>query len=260
MRRTAIRQYEMFVRVRDFGEAHHDLFPESSGAAEALAAIAKAVAQVSEHAVTMQSTIRGGTAAKKTAREALEDRLAAIGRTARVIADKTPGFDEPFRRPHRRQLDQTLLTSGRVAVRGAEQCASQFVARGMPPTFVGELRELVDRFEEAIRGRESVKARRAGSNAAVAGALASGFAALRTLDVILDNQRDVDPMTLAVWRRARRVDYHRRAKTATDAPLSVRVVSASALPEPRALPMPNDSMTELSSRRGLRGFDERRLR
>ena len=50
------RRYEMLVRVRDFGEAHRDLFAKSTPGGEAFAAVADAVRQLSDHAVVRLST------------------------------------------------------------------------------------------------------------------------------------------------------------------------------------------------------------
>ena len=55
------------------------------------------------------------------------------------------------------------------------------------------------------RDCETAKSHRAASKAAAAAALSSGFAGVRTLDVVMANQRHLDPMTVAMWRRALRV-------------------------------------------------------
>ncbi len=52
MTSSDIRRYEMFVRVRDFGEAHAALFPKASLAQEQFAAVAAAATALSGHAVT----------------------------------------------------------------------------------------------------------------------------------------------------------------------------------------------------------------
>ena len=89
------RRYEMLVRVRDFGDAHSDLFPETSLARRTFAAVAEAVQQLNAHAVAKMSSGRS-TPTKALARAMLLDRLAAISLTARAIAETTPGLEEKF--------------------------------------------------------------------------------------------------------------------------------------------------------------------
>ena len=82
------RRYEMLVRVRDFGDAHADLFQESSLAQQTFAAVAEAVEQLNAHTVSKLSAAPGMTP-KVMARADLQDRLEAISQTARVIAEQT---------------------------------------------------------------------------------------------------------------------------------------------------------------------------
>ena len=81
-----IRRYQMLARVRDFGDAHHDLFPPASLAGQAFAAVRSAVTDLAEHAATEESgrgSTREGTTSKAVAREALRDDIDASARPAR---------------------------------------------------------------------------------------------------------------------------------------------------------------------------------
>ena len=46
MTKRQTRQYAMLVRIRDFGQAHKDPFPEGSEGDNAFAAVTAAVAQI----------------------------------------------------------------------------------------------------------------------------------------------------------------------------------------------------------------------
>ena len=135
MTRMEMRRYAMLARVRDFGQAHRDLFPESSVGGQAFATVAAAVAELSEHAVAKMSSAREGIRAMKDARHWLVDRLEAIARTARAIAADRPGFDDSFRLP-RQYSNAALATIARVFIQDAEATKDQFVAHGLPDTFV----------------------------------------------------------------------------------------------------------------------------
>jgi hypothetical protein len=233
MRIIDIRRYEMLARVRDFGNAHGDLFRESSLAAKHFATVAAAVKELSGHAAMRMSAAREGKSNKATAREALIGSLETIGRTARTIAEDTPGLEDKFHLPDQR-TDQALLTAGRVFANDAEPFRSTFVAHAMPKAFVDDLHALVDRFEQAIHDREAGKDDHATARANIEAAMSSGTAAVYKLDAIIANQLHGDPGSMAAWRRDRRVSYPRSKKAvagtaptaAVPAPASVAPVAA----------------------------------
>ncbi len=217
MNTNEVRRYEMLQRVQKFGETHRELFPASETGGEAMAAVAAAVRQLSEQAVSKVTTAQGGKRAKALARRALTLRLEAVRRSARAIAEDDPGFDDPFQMPRSRSA-QALLIAGRAFVREAEARKERFLAYRSPETFVTSLSVLVDALEQAIHSREAGRDGVASARAGIQAALASGFAAIRKLDVIVVNQLQDDPMTLAVWERDRRVDYSRRVRKAASPP------------------------------------------
>ena len=227
MRNIETRQYEMLVRVRDFGDAHGELFPESSLAGDMFETVGTAVKQLSEQAVSKMSSKRGGLRTRTRARDVLLDRLQALSRTAGAIGANTAGLEDKFELPDA-PSDQALLTAARLFGRDAEAFKSQFIAHGMPQTFIAGLAQLVERFEEAIRGREAERDEHTAARASIEMALASGLAAVKTLDVLVANRLLDDAVTMAVWKRDRRVVYPWRTKgaAATQAP-------APAAPSPQ---------------------------
>ena len=227
MKSLETRQYEMLVRVRDFGEANSHLFPASSVAGEAFAAVAAAVTQLSEHAVSRMSTLRGGAAAAATARGALRDRLEAVVRTARVLREETPGLEDKFELPDQ-PADQELVTAGRLFARDAEPLKARFIAHALPETFLADLTQGVEQFEQAIRGRDAERDGNIAAKASIDAALEAGLAAVRKLDGIVANHLHDDRVTMAVWNRDRRVGYRNRPKAAAPAaPVASAVVPPS---------------------------------
>jgi RecA/RadA recombinase len=228
MKTRETRRYEMLVRVSDFGKAHGDLFGESSPAAKHFATVAAAVKELSGHAAVKMSAAREGRSNKATAREALLESLVTIGRTARAIADETPGLEDKFYLPDP-QTDQALITAGHVFANDAEQYRSTFVAHALPKAFVDDLHELVDRFEQAIHDREAGKDDHATARANIEAALSSGTAAVNKLDAIIANQLRDDPGTMAAWRRDRRIGYprYKKAVAGADPPASATAQAAA---------------------------------
>jgi hypothetical protein len=233
MRTMETRRYEMLVKVSEFGETHRDRFPKSSVGGQAFAAVAAAVEQLSEHAMSKMHAIEEGKRSKAIAREALVERLDVIVRTARAIAKGSPGFDEPFRLPKRRQRsDQALLTAGRLFVKDAEAAKAPFIAHRIPKTFVADLHTLVETFAQAIRKREQGKDGHTAAQAGIGAALSSGLAAAGTLDVIVANEFGGEPMALAVWHRDRQIDRSRRPRSVAAAPPPAPIAAGTTPPGP----------------------------
>jgi hypothetical protein len=212
------RQYDMLVRVRDFGDRYGHLFPTSSVARQNFETVAAALTELDAQDLThMAASVSARAHRKEIAREALLTRLQAISQTARVLAEDAPGLDLQFPMPTS-VSDQTLLTTGRKFVRDAELLSSPFLAHGMPASFVADLNALVDGFERAVRdrgvGREARRAARVSTRAA----LASGRAAVRSLDAFVTNHLRDDEVTRTVWEQAHRVVYPDRAKRTEAAP------------------------------------------
>ena len=206
MRTIDTRKYEMLVRVRHFGDAHSDRFPASSLAREQFAIVGAAAQELSTHAVSKLRAKREGVSPKVMAHDALLDRVETIGRTARAIARRTPGLEDKFEVPDP-PSDQALLTAARAFAHDAEAFKAQFLAHSLPDTFIADLNELIDKFEQTIRDREAGKDGHTAAGARIKGALTSGMGAVAALDVIVANQLHDDPVTMAVWRRDRKVIY-----------------------------------------------------
>jgi hypothetical protein len=222
------RRYEMLVRVRDFGDAHADLFPESSLARQTFSAVAKAVQQLNADTVSKLSSVQG-TTTKAKARAALIDRLEAISQTGRVIAEQTPGLEEKFVLPAD-PSDQALLMTARVFARDAEPFEDRFIEHVMPTTFLADLEEAIGRLERAIHDREAGKSERIAARAKIEAALTSGFAAVRALDAMVGNRLRDDPATLAMWKRDRRVSYPNRPHTNVEASAQASAATPAAAP------------------------------
>src|SRR5437762_8354135 len=88
MKTPDIHRYRMLVRVREFGAAHRHQFPAAGPAAQLLAAVSKAVDELSTYVddqAAGQDASREGATSKAAARDALTQALDAITRTARAL-------------------------------------------------------------------------------------------------------------------------------------------------------------------------------
>lgn len=203
-------RWEMFVRVRDFGMAHHALFPESSIGGQAFAAVARAAAEVEKQTTDKVLAAAEGRREKAAARRALRDHMKTIAHTARGVARTLPGAGLTFAMPKRRS-DASLLERARAFIREGEARHDRFVQHGLAPTFVTDLHSLVDTFERAAEVRRQGRRALAGAQAALTSALTAGTDAVRSLDVVVINTFRGDPGALAAWRVARRLQGVSRA-------------------------------------------------
>jgi hypothetical protein len=208
------RQYEMLVRVRDFGTAHGQLFPAATVAGETFAAVDAAIKELdAQELAHLAASVSARAQRKDTARQALLDRLQAIVQTARVLRHDDASLIQQFEVPAPAS-DQTLVNTGRKFARDAAALGPQFIAHGMPAAFIAELNALVDGFETALRDRGLGREARRAAGLRTKAALASGMDAVRRLDAIVTNHLTDDAVATALWERERRVAYPKRTDPA----------------------------------------------
>jgi hypothetical protein len=221
----------MLVRIQAFGATHKDKFPDGSIGGKAFAAVDAAVAQLSHHALDKMATRREEIRLKAAARRKLAEQLEKIARTARVIAQDKPGFDDPFR-VTRLRSDQALVTAGRMFAREAERVKPVFVAHNLRESVLTELPGLVETLDQAIRSRDTGRIDQTAAQAGIDAAIASGLAAARKLDIIVPNAFEDDPIILRVWDTQRHLGRTRRPRTAATAPLPTVPDQPESLPAP----------------------------
>lgn len=213
------KRYEMLKRTRDFGIVQAAAFPEGSFGKELLATISQVVTELDSHS-TNQSSGKGAaqsiTATKSAVREDLREQVAAINRTARVLAFETPGLDNKFRLP-RGTNDQALLNAARAFAADAAPLKAAFLKHEMPTDFIERLNQLITDFEKASTEKATAVGSHVTAKIAMDETVARGLQAVRQLDVIIRNKFNGDPAMLANWMRASHVAY-RKVNNATEPP------------------------------------------
>jgi hypothetical protein len=204
MTRTIRVRYETLLRVRDFGTAHRALFPESSPAGQAFAAVAQAAAEIDQHATAKILVVKEGREATAATRRVILKRMAAVARTARGLRKTEARSGQKLLMPGRTS-DVALIATANAFLQEAEPNAEQLRLLGLPATCLTELREALTAFTEALGERRAGRRRTAGATTGIDAALTRGFEALRTLDIIVPNTVENDPVISAQWERDRRV-------------------------------------------------------
>jgi len=217
MTNREIRQYQMLVRVREFGAAHQHLFPARSVAGKLFAAVGAAAEALQRHdskELVGRSSEQDGVAEKAEAREALRRQVRAIVQTA--AASEVPGLRGKFRAAPDRN-DERLLSQARTFLAEAKPLQETFVAHALPPDFLSRLRAGIEAFERAVSGRKSGRAQRLGARSRFEAAMEEGLRAVRRLSAIVPNKLE-DPGEVTLWSAARHLEEGRVRSTTAATP------------------------------------------
>ena len=245
MTKRQTRKYEMLGRVQTFGKNHSAQFAEGSEVAKAFAAVNDAVAQVNAFGLTKLTARRESMKARFAARQALAAWIAAIARSARVMAKAVPGADAKFPLPTRR-TDVAILQSGRLFLQEATPLKDTFISCGLPGTFVEDLQQAVTGFEQQMAGRNAGKVGAAVSQHAIRAALKKGLDTVLSLDALVRNVLGGDSNAMKEWKRARHVEFFGRTAGggAPSEPDASVPTSPDAQPIPPVEPAPQPSATQ----------------
>jgi hypothetical protein len=227
MLKTQRARFEMLLRVKDFGIANGELFPETSIGGQAFAEVAHTVAHI--EALAQTKPVAAGTS-KKVAREAVKAAMRKIARTGRGI-ERAPGTANPLRMPVR-ESDTTVLNAARAFIRNAEAVKDELVQLGLSPTCITDLRTAVDAFESAVSGRRAERSDVAKAHGSLKTVFAQASKALRKLDIVVPNVTNGDAGLLAAWNRSREVVRAGRRKPKAPTPVSADP-AATPVKDPR---------------------------
>ena len=210
-------RYEMFVRVRDFGEANRELFPESSSGSQSFVRVAAAVTAIEGH-------LRDRIVVRAEARKLQATMRAEVLRYMRTIAAtgrraaRREMVGHPFRLPKRRTA-KVLVATGRAFIEEARRREAEFVRLGLAPTFITDFQTVLDDLDRAVDVRNNSLHLRRRAQAGIEAALAAGLDDIRELDVIVPNVLRDDQVRVAQWQRARHIDGQRSSAPPADPPV-----------------------------------------
>lgn len=203
-------RYEMFLKVNTFGQANPDLFPESSAAADALAAVKKAIARIASLATGKLAARAESRKETTRARADVREQMKAMSRTVRSLALDNDSLASRFRMP-KSHSDVSLSTTARWFLLESDIMATDLQRLGLSPTFSADLRAKVDALDKLVDDRRRGRAAAAGAQAAISAAVEEGFRAVRVLDSAVVNVLEHDEARLAAWRSARHLERTRSA-------------------------------------------------
>ena len=212
MRIKQRRQYEMLLRVRDFGQTHGHVFRATGMAPELFRSINTAVDELAATAVAKASAAVSSRAdEKRRARQHLAALLVKVSQLARVLRARgqtVPCFMLPASR-----CDHELLTVARHFARTAAAFDADFSGHGMGPTTIAAA---ANAFARAMSERRAGRAGHTAALVRIKELLASALLDVRRLDLIISTELADDAVVTAVWKQARHVGAVRPPLRAVD--------------------------------------------
>ena len=215
------RSREMFLRLKNFGASHTDI-PVTTVWPQLITDLNSVIADLDGH-VSSEEVGRGaalaGTTTRAAAREALREDLEAIVRTARVIGEDKPGFDDKFRMP-RGDNDQSMLdlALGIAAIVADAAMKAEFISHAMPSDFVENLNAAIAELQKAITEQSGSIAGRKSAGVSIDETVGRGTMIARKLDVVVKNFYRNNAAVLSEWETARHVERAPRRKAKAEPP------------------------------------------
>lgn len=208
-------QYQMFLRVRDFGATHSGRFPESSTGGQLFATVARATAQIEAQS---SARFKAGSEGRhgKVARLAMWEWMRDIARTSRGVSRQDASRRTALRVPLKAN-DEVLLAAARVFLEQGTLVSDTFVQLGLDANWHDAFKATIDTFEASLKDRRSGRYGVSAAHASIKASLAEGFDALHTLDVVVANSLKGDPALMPAWLRGRRVVDTRGNDVTTEA-------------------------------------------
>ena len=163
------RQWEMFGRVREFGAARAADFAAGTLGQELFSALAQLMSNLEAHATSQTSQrneAKKSTASKAAARTTLLASLAALQRTARVLALSQPGLEKSFQVPLR-MTDTKLLTTARAMAAQAAPLNAALTRHELPAGFLTTLQAQITALEDAIGQRSEARSAQVTATASI---------------------------------------------------------------------------------------------
>jgi hypothetical protein len=202
------RQYEMLVRVRNFGETNRALFESSPVAQQTFLVVGAAIddlgaADMRKMAASASARADRRETARKALRELLQN-VAQLARTLRAEGRTLPAFDLP-----RSKSAVTLLTAGRQFAVDVKPFDADFAGHGMG---AAQIASTTAAFEQAMNTQGTSRGEHVAARAHIRGSVAAAIRSVRRLDLIVANDLRDNHVIQAQWKQLRRLEDPRASR------------------------------------------------
>ncbi|HEX8369077.1 MAG TPA: hypothetical protein VF604_11100 [Pyrinomonadaceae bacterium] len=202
------RRYDAFVRIVQFGTESAADFPAGSIGKtqfDEIAAVVGLLDELAANKAVSVSEVRYTFVGKGSARENLRDELSDIVETARTMVYQFPGIDAKFRMP-RNNNDQQMLAAARAFKIEAAPLNADFIAYGLPATFLVELQSAIDAFEASLAPTGAAIDAQVAATAEIDSAIRRAMIARRILLGVVKNKYRNNVGKLAAWLSASHIE------------------------------------------------------
>lgn len=202
------RRYEMLVKVKQFGIDNAADFPAPSVGAtkfDEVAAFVDNIEAISADQLGGFSEAAQQFDIKATIRENLRDQMSAISRTSKAMEYAFDGIADQFR--FRRNMpDADLLAKAHAFLPDATDHQADFIAYGMPATFIADLSAAANEFDDIFNATASATADHVEATASISDSVRQAMVCVRILDGIVKNVYNGNPGMIAAWASASHVE------------------------------------------------------
>jgi hypothetical protein len=202
------RQLDAFDRVVEFG-ANYPLIPAIAAVTALYTAVGNAAIAIRGHKGDQESgrgEFHGGTSTRGLMAERLLGEMRPINKIARALdRNLFPGVREKFYMPRLGGFEG-LIGRAEAFIDAVSPIKSIFTDRGLPATFDTDLEAAKDALVAATGNKYSGLATQVGGTAGVEAKARLGLKQMRELDAALSYQYRNDPVLLAAWKSACRVE------------------------------------------------------
>lgn len=202
------RQYEMLVRVRNFGETNRALFEGSPVAQQTFLAVRAAIDDLAAADMRKMAASASARAGRRgTTRRALQELLqnvAQLARTLRAEGQTLPAFDLP-----RSKSAVALLTAGRQFAVDVKPFEADFAGHGIGPAHIANATAA---FEQAMNTQGSSRTEHVAARAHIRTRVAAAVRSVRRLDLIVANDLRDNTVIQAQWKQLRHLEDPRLSR------------------------------------------------
>lgn len=209
------RKSDMFLRVRDFFNQNSADFPAGSIGAVLFAALLAIIAQIetlNAETVSAKSDVDQSIDIKGDAKDLVKDLLEDISDMAYSMAYEIIGLEEKFRIPPGLGVPN-LIALARAFAADAVEYEAQFIANGLPATFIADLTAATDALEQAYIETDTDTQERIGKIAALVPLFKDGIITVNRLDPIVKMKYRGDAAKLSAWIYASHIERAPKPKS-----------------------------------------------
>ena len=202
------RKFEMYLKVRDFYNAHKGDFPAGSIGGVFFAALLLLIEQIEQLNAEKFSAIGevGQSVDEKgVAKDVVKDWLYDISDMARSMAFDITGLENKFRMPRNFGVP-SLIAAARAFAADANEYKAQFIEYGLPETFIADLTAATDALEDAYNATDTDVQERVGTNAAFVPLFKDADEKVRRLDPVVRREYRTNAAAFGEWNYASHVE------------------------------------------------------